>query len=221
VILHQVLLAMALASTEPNVRLAIYAGIAIFVFFMIVGLAITQRKPARRNPPAAELLDPGRHAGAASHALAEGITRIGRARAGNDIVIPQSTVSGRHAKIVKAGGVWRLRDLKSGNGTFLNGRRLGVEGTPGEMKLTDGDRVRFDIYEFQFHVERALAPAGMTMVRKADPAEAVTMIKPECSNHSGRTAAGQCSRCKQWYCAECLGPAAAAPVCMACRGKGR
>ncbi len=47
-------------------------------------------------------------------------------------------VSARHAEIAREGGGWRLRDLGSRNGTWVNGERVA-----GEAWLRDGDRVAF------------------------------------------------------------------------------
>ncbi|HEU4685296.1 MAG TPA: FHA domain-containing protein [Nitrospira sp.] len=48
---------------------------------------------------------------------------IGR-KAGNDLPIEDHTVSGRHAKVVKVQSVYFLEDLKSTNGTWVNGKRI-------------------------------------------------------------------------------------------------
>ena len=48
---------------------------------------------------------------------------IGR-KADNDLSIDDHTVSGHHAKIVKVQSVYFLEDLKSTNGTHLNGKRI-------------------------------------------------------------------------------------------------
>ena len=47
-----------------------------------------------------------------------------------EVVIADASVSRNHAEIFLAGGGWRLRDLKSTNGTFLNGTRLGLADWP-------------------------------------------------------------------------------------------
>ncbi|MFQ5704109.1 MAG: trypsin-like peptidase domain-containing protein [Gemmatimonadales bacterium] len=47
-------------------------------------------------------------------------------------------VSGRHARIVREGNRWILRDLKSLNGTFVNGHRISNDTT-----LDDTDQIQF------------------------------------------------------------------------------
>jgi HD-GYP domain-containing protein (c-di-GMP phosphodiesterase class II)/pSer/pThr/pTyr-binding forkhead associated (FHA) protein len=51
--------------------------------------------------------------------------RIGRLET-LEIVIDDSSVSRQHAEVFSTARGWRVRDLKSTNGTFLNGRRLGA-----------------------------------------------------------------------------------------------
>jgi hypothetical protein len=55
---------------------------------------------------------------------------------GNDVVVPDSGVSRRHAGIRRAGAGWLLSDRGSANGTELNGRTI-AEAEP----LRDGDRI--------------------------------------------------------------------------------
>jgi hypothetical protein len=207
---------LASAPADLSTQVAINVGVAVFVVATIVGLLLIRRKPGRAGRTTARLLDPGRCSGSDAHSLNRAVTRIGRV-AENDIVIPQETVSARHAEIRAAGGVFRLRDLKSGNGTYLNGQRLGAEEAP----LSNGDRVRFDMYEFLFQAEGESRPAGATMLREADPAEAATLAKPDCARHAGKVAAGRCARCRQWLCRECLGGDASAAVCEDCRRKAQ
>jgi EAL domain-containing protein (putative c-di-GMP-specific phosphodiesterase class I) len=62
-----------------------------------------------------------------------------------DFQILSSRVSREHAEIVRSGASFRLRDLKSTNGTFLNGQRID------EVSLNDGDLVVIADVEFTFH----------------------------------------------------------------------
>jgi pSer/pThr/pTyr-binding forkhead associated (FHA) protein len=62
----------------------------------------------------------------------------------NDIVIDHPTVSGFHGKIVKAGDTYTVQDLKSTNGTFINGHRI----EQGLLKNRDQIGVARHILEF-------------------------------------------------------------------------
>lgn len=73
------------------------------------------------------------------------VVTIGRALA-NDIVIDDARVSRYHAEIRAVGGKYCLYDLKSTNGTWVNGRKVT------ESVLTSGDMVSFGGVEFRFDV---------------------------------------------------------------------
>jgi pSer/pThr/pTyr-binding forkhead associated (FHA) protein len=62
------------------------------------------------------------------------LTTIGRT-ADNQVVVPQKDVSRRHAEIAMTSNGYVLKDLKSPNGTFVNGTRIT------EHVLQDGDRI--------------------------------------------------------------------------------
>ncbi|RMG50972.1 MAG: FHA domain-containing protein, partial [Gammaproteobacteria bacterium] len=81
---------------------------------------------------------------------------------GVDLKIDESTVSRRHAEISLEGGVLKLKDLGSANGTFVNGQKVT------EATLKSGDEVRFD--KVSFGVEGGAGGAARTSVRPAvDP----------------------------------------------------
>ena len=86
-----------------------------------------------------------------------------------DLQLTEGHASRRHAKFSFADGAVWLEDLNSANGTFVNGTKL-----TGKVKLTSGDRLRFDVEEFDFKVPGTAAPAvddGKTQYR--EPASAV------------------------------------------------
>ncbi len=60
---------------------------------------------------------------------------IGR-NAGNDIVIPESTVSGNHADIANEGGNWYIIDANSTNGVLVNGIKVS------KQRLNNGDSIK-------------------------------------------------------------------------------
>ena len=58
-----------------------------------------------------------------AYTLSQRITTVGREDI-NDIALPDSEVSRRHARIVMEDGVYTLEDLGSTNGTFIDGQRI-------------------------------------------------------------------------------------------------
>ncbi|HEY0712962.1 MAG TPA: ATPase, T2SS/T4P/T4SS family, partial [Polyangia bacterium] len=86
---------------------------------------------------------------------------IGRVQ-GNDIVLPKGNVSKRHCKIVaQGGGKFSVEDLKSTNGTYINGRKI-LEATAvgGSDKIYVGDFVvRVDLPGEQLSGPNATASA--------------------------------------------------------------
>jgi eukaryotic-like serine/threonine-protein kinase len=73
-------------------------------------------------------------------------TTIGRAT-GNDLIITGRTVSRHHAQLIFAEGHWFAEDLKSANGTLVNGRRLQQR-----TQLKDGDTVNFGDERVVFNI---------------------------------------------------------------------
>ena len=86
----------------------------------------------------------------------------------NEILLLDDHISRKHARfLLKEGVVW-LRDLRSANGSFVNGTRLN-----GGCRLFHGDEVRFDALPFQ------LVGKGqdLTPVRKPESLTEVALIK--------------------------------------------
>jgi pSer/pThr/pTyr-binding forkhead associated (FHA) protein len=87
-----------------------------------------------------------------------------------DLQLVEGHASRRHAKLsIAPDGVW-LEDLGSANGTFVNGTKI-----TGKVRLSSGDRLRFDVEEFDFAVPSAALAAddGKTMYREPQSAEVV------------------------------------------------
>ena len=66
---------------------------------------------------------------------------LGRTDA-NDIVLRYSSVSGKHCRLVLSNGFWYAIDLKSSNGTRLNGLRIS------DRRIDPGAKIAFANYEY-------------------------------------------------------------------------
>ncbi|TQV86997.1 FHA domain-containing protein [Aliikangiella coralliicola] len=75
--------------------------------------------------------------------LSKNKLEVGR-RPNSDISLNESSVSAMHAHIIRDGENWKVLNLLSSNGTFVNGEKI-VEKT-----ITPGDRVAFAGAEFVF-----------------------------------------------------------------------
>lgn len=122
----------------------------------------------------------------ATHEI-EGTSVLGRG-ADADVVIPEPSVSRRHARLVPGmeAGVWKLVDLGSSNGVHVGGRRVsearvrdGESFMLGEVELRLRDEAAEDEgaageLELEFEDEPTPAPAAAPAPasRRAGPAEA-------------------------------------------------
>jgi FHA domain len=77
---------------------------------------------------------------------------IGR-RPYNDIMLDDLTVSGEHAVLLTRAGASVIEDLRSRNGTLVNGEPVI------QRALLDGDRIEIGIYRLQYVIE-PLSPEG-------------------------------------------------------------
>ena len=80
---------------------------------------------------------------AAVHLLDQETVTIGR-DASNALVLRDMASSSRHARLVKDENGWRMEDLGSSNGTFVNGWRIET------VRLNTGDRLQIGASEFTF-----------------------------------------------------------------------
>jgi EAL domain-containing protein (putative c-di-GMP-specific phosphodiesterase class I) len=85
--------------------------------------------------------------------------RVGR-RADVNLSLPFKTVSSLHAEIVESGSGLILRDLRSTNGTFVNGLRVN-----GELPLTQNDLVQFADVPFRIR-RQSSETGGMTVATR-------------------------------------------------------
>ena len=80
------------------------------------------------------------------------VVRIGKAE-GNDIVLPDETVSRQHCEIVREARGFLLRDLRSTNGTFLDGAEIREAYLRAGSVITVGDiEVRFQPIDEQLAI---------------------------------------------------------------------
>lgn len=80
-------------------------------------------------------------------ALVRDVTTAGR-HPEADLFLDDVTVSRRHVEFVRVDGAFRVRDVGSLNGTYLNGER--VDDGP----LTNGDEVQIGRYKLAFYAGR-------------------------------------------------------------------
>ena len=99
---------------------------------------------------------------------------IGR-DAGNDIRLPEPAVSSRHATIIRKAGRVVLHDLKSSNGTWVNGARID------NQELVHGDMVAFGRVVMAFVDEdlEAPPPPPKPVVRADAPPRRVVSAPPQ------------------------------------------
>jgi len=85
-----------------------------------------------------------------------------------DLQLTEGHASRRHARFSLVDGAVWLEDLSSANGTFVNGTKIS-----GKVKLTTGDRLRFDVEEFDFKAAAAASVVDDGKTQYREPASAV------------------------------------------------
>lgn len=82
---------------------------------------------------------------------------IGR-RENCDIILRFANVSGAHCKLSLEAGWWHVRDLKSSNGTKVNGERVT------ERRLAPGDKLSVAKHHFDIHYDPAKLGGSATVL---------------------------------------------------------
>lgn len=93
--------------------------------------------------------------------------------AGNYIVLNANTVSRRHAEFSHENGQYFIRDLKSNNGTRLNGTPLSPED---RILLRMGDIIQIEDFDLQFQAQNPESKEEVSEITDADLLE-VKMVK--------------------------------------------
>jgi predicted component of type VI protein secretion system len=88
-----------------------------------------------------------------------------------DVVLPDGSVSRRHARILRRGPGWAVVDQGSANGTFLDSKRVAEE------VLRQGQEVRFGALSFRVEVEGGEDP-GATVAGFPQPEVTVVHSSP-------------------------------------------
>src|SRR5262245_61260061 len=91
-----------------------------------------------------------------------------------DVVVQDPGASRRHAVVVHRGGLFRVLDLGSTNGTLLNGRRVEKEAL-----LTEGDLIQIgaEVFEFVVRDQASREPATVSLITA--PLKGRTAVGPE------------------------------------------
>lgn len=109
-----------------------------------------QKKPATTAPDQLTIVSEGEST--RTHPLLKPVLTIGRT-AVNDIVLPEGSVSSRHARLEKKENGWQVIDLQSTNGVFIGG----VELTPNvPYPWAPGDKLAIGPYTLTW--QTAVAP---------------------------------------------------------------
>jgi len=145
--------------TDSTELLVLRLSLLAIIFFFVLAVALTMRsglvvrtartfRPARTaHGPRLVIENPARSGlESGSEFILAGTMTIGR-DLDNGIVIADPSVSGRHATIGRTSAGWRLRDIGSTNGTFMNGVVVDDRG----VILRDGETVSLGSVVLRFY----------------------------------------------------------------------
>ncbi len=109
-----------------------------------VGKLLDEATPEKMQADGAELRGASESVSGQAFALAGTTLVVGRSP-DCGIRLEESSVSSEHARLVRDNDGWRVVNLLSTNGTFVNDKKIS------NAAITDGDHVRFGRAEFVFH----------------------------------------------------------------------
>jgi pSer/pThr/pTyr-binding forkhead associated (FHA) protein len=89
-----------------------------------------------------------------------------------DLIMKESTISAKHAKIIKMNDDYEIIDLDSTNGTYVNGIKVD------KKKLRTADKIKLDVFEFTFINPQ---DAVRTVMATTDEPKAIkeTVVRPQ------------------------------------------
>jgi pSer/pThr/pTyr-binding forkhead associated (FHA) protein len=102
----------------------------------------------------------------------EGHLSVGRSQE-SGLRLTEGNPSRNHARLTIAEGALYIEDLKSTNGTFINGTRIDAR-----MRLAPNDKVRFDTEEYQLRVEVPAPPPDADRTAMRPQSVVIESAKP-------------------------------------------
>lgn len=148
--------------------------------------------------------------------LRPGLNTLGR-NPTNNFRLPDPSVSSFHAEIYLEEGRIRVRDLKSTNGTFIDGRQV----EEGEIGVSNSIRLGTVELRLEEVVLQNPAPDNSKSESKTSFLKAANS---RCSSHPDSPATYQCVVCAAYHCADCVtvvghDRTGAMTVCSSCGGQ--
>jgi pSer/pThr/pTyr-binding forkhead associated (FHA) protein len=139
---------------------------------------------SRREPPQASFaasleIVRGPFAGASFY-IDRPVASIGRG-AQCDVRIRDDSVSTTHATLLRKGGSWFVVDLRSANGTFVDGSRVAAE-----RELASGSRLKLGSVELRFRSLNPGAPAPVEREKKRSWLKELFWPSPKASVNEGK-----------------------------------
>lgn len=117
----------------------------------VEGLSTDEQRAVEALPAGSALLVVARGPNAGARFLLDSDRTTAGRHPDSDIFLDDVTVSRKHAEFVREGDRFRLRDVGSLNGTYVNRERVD------EAMLSAGDEVQIGKYRMTFHPHRGAA----------------------------------------------------------------